>query len=441
MDNGQLKKGYKRTEVGVIPEEWDCPELSEITDIIDGDRGVNYPCQSDFSHDGSCLFLNAGNVTKEGFKFFECAFINKEKDLFLSKGKLKRGDIVLTTRGTVGNLAFFDETVEFEQIRINSGMVIVRIAKENLNNKYLYMLLRSRIVGTQIDRVVFGSAQPQLTVKVIKKFSIPIPSSQEQRAIATALSDVDALIAALDKLIAKKLAIKTATMQQLLTGKKRLPGFDKGKRYKQTELGMIPEDWNVYALGEIGKFKNGLNKDSQAFGHGSPFVNLMDVFGVNSILSTEKLGLVACSNFERDTYDLRCGDVIFVRSSVKPSGVGLTAVIEKDLPGTVYSGFLIRFRDGGFIDIGFKKYCFYEEGFRKTVIGSSSVSANTNINQESLKRLLILLPSTIAEQAAIATVLSHIDAEITALEARRNKTQSIKQGMMQELLTGRTRLI
>lgn len=211
-------------------------------------------------------------------------------------------------------------------------------------------------------------------------------------------------------------------------------------RYKQTEVGVIPEDWEVYALGEIGKFKNGLNKDSQAFGHGSPFVNLMDVFGVNSIASIDQLGLVMCSNFEQSIYDLRQGDVLFIRSSVKPSGVGLTAVIENDLHGTVYSGFIIRFRDGGFIDATLKKHCFYEEGFRKRVISSSSVSANTNINQDSLKRISIALPSIKAEQIVIATALSDIDALIGKLAKLVEKKQKIKQGAMQELLTGKRRL-
>jgi type I restriction enzyme S subunit len=210
--------------------------------------------------------------------------------------------------------------------------------------------------------------------------------------------------------------------------------------YKQTEVGVIPEDWGVYALSEIGDFKNGLNKDSAAFGHGSPFVNLMDVFGVNSISTTEQLGLVACSSFERASYNLRRGDVIFVRSSVKPSGVGLTAVIESDLPETVYSGFLIRFRDRGFIDVGYKKYCFYEGKFRRAVIGSSSVSANTNISQDSLKRLTIPLPPTTTEQEAIAEALSDADALIESLEQLIVKKRHLKQGAMQELLTGKNRL-
>jgi type I restriction enzyme, S subunit len=216
--------------------------------------------------------------------------------------------------------------------------------------------------------------------------------------------------------------------------------YQRELRYKQTEVGSIPEDWKVFSLGEIGKFKNGMNKDSEAFGHGTPFVNLMDVFGVSSISASEHLGLVASSNTEQSAYDLRRGDVIFVRSSVKPSGVGLTAVVEVDLAQTVYSGFLIRFRDSGFIDIGYKRHCFYEERFRSALIGSSSVSANTNISQDSLKRLMVPLPPTKAEQEAIAEVLSDTDALIESLQQFIAKKRHIKQGAMQTLLTGRKRL-
>jgi len=219
------------------------------------------------------------------------------------------------------------------------------------------------------------------------------------------------------------------------TAEQRVP-----KGYKQTEVGVIPEDWKVYILGEIGKFKNGLNKNSEAFGHGSPFVNLTDVFGVNSIVSSDHLGLVASTGFEQSTYELRRGDVIFVRSSVKPSGVGLTAVVENDLPETVYAGFLIRFRGHGFIDVEYKKHCFYNARFRRMVISSSSVSANTNINQDSLKKLAISLPPTMTEQKAIAGALSDADALIGSLERLIAKKRQIKQGAMQELLTGEKRL-
>ena len=186
--------------------------------------------------------------------------------------------------------------------------------------------------------------------------------------------------------------------------------------YKISEAGVIPEDWESRPLSSIGRFKNGINKGSEAFGHGTPFVNLMDVFGVNSIKSCDGLGLVKTSDAEQETYDLKLGDVIFIRSSVKPSGVGLTAVVEADLPKTVYSGFLIRFRDGNALDIAFKKHCFYSEKFRSNLIAASTVSANTNINQDNLKKHFIALPPTTAEQRAIAQALSDVDALLATLD-------------------------
>ena len=210
--------------------------------------------------------------------------------------------------------------------------------------------------------------------------------------------------------------------------------------YKQTDLGVIPQDWDAVPLAELGQFKNGINKGSEAFGHGSPFVNLMDVFGVSKISSSEELGLVATNAVEQKTYDLKQGDVIFIRSSVKPSGVGLTAVLEINLLNTVFSGFLIRFRDAGVLDTGFKRYCFSSTYFRNKLIGASSVSANTNINQDSLKRLLLAVPPSASEQCAIAAALSDVDALLAGLDRLIAKKRDLKQAAMQQLLTGQTRL-
>lgn len=211
--------------------------------------------------------------------------------------------------------------------------------------------------------------------------------------------------------------------------------------YKRTEIGVIPEDWDAVPLDKLGMFKNGINKSAEAFGHGFPFVNLMDVFGLSSISSTSSLGLIDTSNLEQQTYDLCKGDVLFVRSSVKPSGVGLTAVVEEDLAKTVFSGFLIRFRDNGTLDSGFKRHCFLEEGFRKRLISASSVSANTNISQDSLKRLFLGVPPTRTEQHAIAEALSDVDALISALDRLIAKKRAIKQGAMQELLRPKDRWV
>jgi type I restriction enzyme, S subunit len=222
--------------------------------------------------------------------------------------------------------------------------------------------------------------------------------------------------------------------------RKLSPKYLTRPRSKQTEVGVIPEDWDAVPLGDLGKFKNGINKDSDSFGHGSPFVNLMDVFGVSRITSNDGLGLVASNAQEQQTYDLRKGDVVFIRSSVKPSGVGLTALVERDLPSTVFSGFLIRYRDKGKLSDSFKRHCFYEDGFRRRMISASSVSANTNISQDNLKRLFLALPPTKEEQEAIAEALSDADALIESLEQLLAKKRWLKQGAMQELLNGKRRL-
>ena len=205
--------------------------------------------------------------------------------------------------------------------------------------------------------------------------------------------------------------------------------------YKQTEVGVIPEDWDVETLGELGDFKNGINKGKEDFGHGFPFVNLMDVFGIPKLTkSNSDLGLVYTNRAERELYDLKLGDILFVRSSVKPQGVGLTTVISIDLAETVFSGFLIRFRDSGKLDFAFKEHCFHEEGFRSRIIASSTVSANTNINQGALKQLKIGLPPTSDEQRAIATALSDVDALLDGLDRLIAKKRDLKHAAMQQLL-------
>jgi len=211
--------------------------------------------------------------------------------------------------------------------------------------------------------------------------------------------------------------------------------------YKKTDVGVIPEDWDVKSLADLGTFKNGINKGKDDFGHGFPFINLMDVFGIPKVsrIKTD-FGLVNSTAAERKLYELKCGDVLFVRSSVKPAGVGLTTLIPEDLPETVFSGFLIRFRDGGQLDQGFKEHCFWDEGFRNRLLSNSTISANTNINQDALKRLQVAIPPSQSEQRKIAEALSDVDALIDFLEQLLTKKRQLKQGAMQELLTGKKRL-
>ena len=425
----ELKPGYKQTEVGVIPEEWELTPFVSLGSVIDGDRGSNYPGSKDFNIDGHCLFLNAGNVTKGGFRFGDCAFISREKDERLSKGKLKRDDIVLTTRGTVGNFAHFDSSVSFEHIRINSGMVILRNESPDLDNAFLYVLLQSHFVGKQIERLTFGSAQPQLTVKGINEFWIVAPPLPEQHAIAEALSDVDGLLGGLDRLIAKKRDLKQAAMQQLLTGQTRLPGFH--GEWRKTTLGQI-----------ISRFSTGLNprKNFRLNSGGNFFYVTIKNFAVGQLFLDENCDLIDEAAFWRinERSDLRKEDVLF--SSIGRVG---DAYLITETPrnwNINESVFTLRPDKSQVVPL-MLFYLLTDKTVTDALSQGVTGSTFKSIKQAQLKEIPCQLPASLEEQAAIAEVLTEMDGELAVLEQRREKTRALKHAMMQELLTGRTRLV
>jgi len=400
----KIPSGYKQTEIGVIPVDWRISSINDLGTIIDGDRGSNYPNGDDFSEYGYCLFLNAKNVTKNGFRFEDVQFIKKEKDAVLSKGKLKRGDIVLTTRGTVGNIAFFDKDIPYENIRINSGMVIIRIDEINgVTPDYYHKLTQSNLLTNQINRLVFGSAQPQLTVKSIATFQFPVPTQKnEQKSIAVTLSDADALIGKLEKLIEKKKNIKKGAMQELLTGKRRLAGFS-GK-------------WEVKKLGELLDYEQPtkyLVKDTE----------YRDNFNT-PVLTAGKTFVLGYTNEDTGIFT--------------------------DLPVIIFDDFTTATK---FVDFPFKakssamkmlkprnkdinlRFIFEKMQMIDFKLGDHKrywISEYQNIEIDTPK------PD---EQKAISTVLSDMDTEIEKLESQLTKYQNIKQGMMQTLLTGKIRLL
>jgi type I restriction enzyme, S subunit len=418
-----VKPGYKQTEVGVIPEDWTAVDYISFGQVIDGDRGVHYPGAGDLRNSGYCLFLNAGNVTREGFRFTECQFITSEKDKSLSKGKLTRGDVVLTTRGTLGNFAHFDDDVPYDQVRINSGMVILRNTSMIVRNDYQYLALRSPIVESQIERLSFGSAQPQLTVKGISTLKIPLPPTKaEQEAIAQALSDADAFIKSLEQLIAKKSHLKQGAMQELLTGKKRLPGFS--------------GNWEVKRLGELADIRSGGTPSTSQprFWDGDIlWCTPTDITGLNGFkYLTDTSRKISRSGLKSSSADL-----IPAQSIVMTSRATIGECAINTVPVSTNQGFknFIPFED---IDVEFFFYLLLTR--KQDFISLCGGSTFLEISKAQLSAFNVRLPRTKTEQTAIASILSDIDAEITALESELAKAQSIKQGMMQELLTGRIRL-
>ncbi|ENE5199707.1 restriction endonuclease subunit S [Vibrio parahaemolyticus] len=213
---------FQDSPFGKIPQPWSTLELAEIADIEDGDRGKSYPKQADFSDFGYCLFLSAKNVTKQGFTYETTQFISQEKHNKLRKGQVLQNDIVLTTRGTVGNFGLFKHEELFDAVRINSGMAIIRCIDSSMPN-YLYQFMQSPQFKAQISKVVFGSAQPQLTIKQIKKFKVLVPISEEKKWIEETLKLANDKLTLLEQQKAETQQLKKGLMQKLLTGEWRVP--------------------------------------------------------------------------------------------------------------------------------------------------------------------------------------------------------------------------
>ncbi|MGO4912047.1 restriction endonuclease subunit S [Leeuwenhoekiella sp. W20_SRS_FM14] len=206
-------------------EGWEERSLGDnsLLKIVDGDRGKNYPKKSDYLKEGFCVFMNTGNVRPNGFDFSDVVFISKEKDDLLRKGKLKRQDIVMTTRGTIGNLGWYDDEVEFDHIRINSGMLIFRVNNSKILPEYLFTLLRSSIVKKQIIEKTSGAAQPQLPIKTLVTFKIPMSSNlDEQKNMVALIQKMELLQNKLVKSYKLKILsleeLKKSILQKAFTG-------------------------------------------------------------------------------------------------------------------------------------------------------------------------------------------------------------------------------
>ena len=163
-----------------LESSWEKKKLKDCFDCIDGDRGPNYPKKDDYLNEGYCLFLSTKNVREFGFDFKELVFISREKDLQLRKGKLERGDIVITTRGTLGYVASYDDSVPFDEIRINSGMLILRKKNKEFVNDFFKILIASPAFQRMISLRQTGSAQPQLPAGILKDFDLAFPCVEEQ---------------------------------------------------------------------------------------------------------------------------------------------------------------------------------------------------------------------------------------------------------------------
>ena len=190
--------------------------LSDVAKTIDGDRGKNYPKREEFSNEGFCLFLTAQNVRPYGWRFEENTFISKEKDLVLNNGKLQLKDIVLTTRGTLGNVAVYDESVPYQNVRINSCMLIIRANTEKVSPYYLALFLMSPLFKFQIEKLKSGTAQPQIPANILKNTLIKIPTLEEQNKIILETNNRFSVCDNIEKTVDAALAQAEAMRQSIL---------------------------------------------------------------------------------------------------------------------------------------------------------------------------------------------------------------------------------
>ena len=257
--------------------------IGEMAEIIDGDRGKNYPHQHEFLDEGYCLFLNTGNVTKAGFSFDSNQFISKEKCDLLRKGKLQRHDIVYTTRGTVGNAAYYSDSIPYEHVRINSGMVIIRPKEAIVCTEFLYQILKSDYYRPFFRKHCTGSAQPQLPIKNFSTIELDLPDLPVQCRIAGILSTYDDLIENNQKQI-KLLEEAAQRLYKEWFVALRFPGHE-----TTPIVDGVPERWKEQSLYQIADVVMGQSPKSEYYnqvGEGLPFHQGVGSYG-NRFVSDE----------------------------------------------------------------------------------------------------------------------------------------------------------
>jgi type I restriction enzyme S subunit len=402
----EVKHGYKQTEVGVIPEDWDVATFGGLFDVTAG--GDLDPKRSASDQDEThCYPIYSNALTNLGLYGY-CTYADHQAR-----------SITITARGTLGSANFRDHP--YTAI----GRVLVLQPKNEIAGSFF-----AEVINHRVKFAIESTGVPQLTAPQISTYRLPVPPLPEQRAIAEALSDMDALLRGLDRLIAKKRDLKQAAMQQLLTGQQRLPGFH--------------SEWEVKRLTQICWFQEGPGVRNTQFTHsGVKLLNGTNIFmGEINLETTERFIseneafgpyahflaqsgdiVIACSGVSIDRFHEK---VAFVRQVHLPLCMNTSTMRFKPFVECLQSAFLFQ--------------VLMSDVFKKQIGSQATGSAQLNFGPSHVGKVEIPLPE-LAEQSAIAEVLSDMDAEIAALEQRLDKTRALKQGMMQELLTGRIRLI
>lgn len=368
---------------------------------------------------GSIPWVSIADMTASGKYVQVTAKTLTDAGLSASAAKLYEPDVVLYAMyASLGECA-----LAVGQVSSSQAILGIKPGSE-LDRDFLYYFLDS--IKPLVKSMGQHGTQANLNAGMVRNLRLPLPPIAEQRRIAKTLANADELIVMLEKLVAKEEAIKRGMVQQLLTGKIRLPGFG--------------TTWIEVELGELLTFKNGLNKGSKYFGVGTLIINFMDVMDGPIITSENVVGRVTLTTDEIKRFSAKRGDLFFTRTSETVAEVGTAATLVDDIPNAVFSGFVLRGRPStADIDSRFVAHLFQLDAIRQQVRSSATYTTRALTNGHSLGRILVRLPEG-AEQRVIADLIDDVDREIAALRRRLDKTRNVKRGMMQELLTGSTRL-
>jgi type I restriction enzyme, S subunit len=423
----EVRPGYKQTEVGVIPEDWSVESLDRIADPK---RSICYGIVQvgQFSDNGIAVLaiknLNGDYLTN----LHRCSY---KVEKAYARSRVRPGDVLVSVKGTVGRIGlvpphFFG----------NISRDLARIALTDSDiPAFWYQLLQSDMAQRRLEATTVGTTRMELSIGPLKKVEMPRPSKEEQRAIATVLSDVDVLLGALDRLIAKKRDLKTAAMQQLLTGRTRLPGFT--------------GEWNIKTLGELFNFSGGYSASrDQLSTKGHCYLHYGDIHGASKTFVDARADYQDIPKLDIPLRQvspnamLNDGDVVFVDASEDDEGTSKHVVVVNKDNVPFISGLhtIVAKSKTEELVHNYLRYCFQTSAIRQQFLFYSVGTKVSGISKTNIPKLTMPVPS-IQEQTAIAEVLKDMDAELASLEQRLNKTRALKQGMMQELLTGKTRLV
>lgn len=415
----EMKSGYKMTEVGVIPEDWEVKELGDITkDMSDGPFGSNLK-SCHYTNNKEVRIIQLSNIGTDGWSDNNRKYTTYKHLDTIRRCEVKSGNLVIAKMMPAGRAIICPSTdaayvLSSDAVRVN--------LLECVNNDYAFYCTKSGYYLSQIAENTQGSTRARTSIKKLRNILFCMPDVKEQVAIATALSDVDSLISALTKKIEKKKAIKQGLMQQLLTGKKRLPGFN--------------DKWKSMLLGDIAEVKDGTHQTPKYVkSGGKPFYSVENVTAddfknVKHISLEEHKALTS-------NYRIEKGDVLMTRIG----SIGCCKYVDWDVDASFYVSLaLLKINEK--YDSKFISYLSNIKSFKEEVMLNSLVFAiPQKINLGNISLIKVYIPTSKAEQTAISNILSDCDSEIAALEEKRDKYKEIKQGMMQQLLTGKIRLI